>query len=172
MKQRRHYTHPVPVEKQNRVNKPFWKTDIDHIIMGNNVPGIRGETIGLVSRDESLGWVSFSGSKTKDANGVADGLGHHFGAELNKARSRGFTFYSDSAPEFEKVCKKLKLLHRPATPSDPESNSRHERFMGVFGDLIKTVLDFLTILLAALVASGRTSSIARGNSGMTSGNSS
>ena len=31
-------------------------------------------------------------------------------------------------------------MHRPATPNDPESNSRHERFMGVFGDLIKMVL--------------------------------
>ena len=79
-------------------------------------------------------------SRHKNANEVAEGLRHHFGAELNKARSRGFTIFSDSAPEFEKVWKKLKLLHRPATPNDPESNSRHERFMGVFGDLIKTVL--------------------------------
>ena len=92
VKQRRHYTHPVPIEKQNRVNKPFWKTDIDHIIMGDNVPGIHGETVGLVARDEDLGWVSFHGSKHKNANEVAEGLRHHFGAELNRARSRGLLF--------------------------------------------------------------------------------
>ena len=51
-----------------------------------------------------------------------------------------FTIYSDSAGKFRKVCKKLKVLHRPATPNSSEANARHERFMGVFGDLIRTVL--------------------------------
>ena len=140
VKQRRTYSKPVPIEKQNRVTKAFHKTDIDHIIMGNHTPGILGETVGLVARDEHLGWVSFSGDKNRDAPAVADGLRHHFGKELNKAQSRGFTIYSDSAGEFSKVCKKLKLLHRPATPNSEEANARHERFMGVFGDLIRTVL--------------------------------
>ena len=48
--------------------------------------------------------------------------------------------YSDSAPEFEKVCKKWHLLHRQATPNSEEANARHERFMGVFGDLVRTAL--------------------------------
>jgi hypothetical protein len=35
---------------------------------------LRGETVGLVARDEHLGWVSFSGDKNRDAPAVADGL--------------------------------------------------------------------------------------------------
>ena len=48
--------------------------------------------------------------------------------------------YSDSAAELRKAAKKLKLIHRAATPNSDEANARHERFMGVFGDLIRTVL--------------------------------
>ena len=75
--------------------------------MGKQTPGILGETVGLVGRDEHLGWVSFSANKSKGNQAIADGLRHHFGKELNRAQSRGFTIYSDSAPEFDKVCKKL-----------------------------------------------------------------
>ena len=46
----------------------------------------------------------------------------------------------DSAPEYKKACKKLKILHRAATPNSDEANARHERFMGIFGDLIRNVL--------------------------------
>ena len=59
VKQRRNYSKPVPIEKQNRVTKAFHKTDIDHIIMGNHTPGILGHTVGLVARDEHLGWLVF-----------------------------------------------------------------------------------------------------------------
>ena len=130
VKQRRNYSKPIPIERQNRATKAWQKTDLDHIIMGKQTPGILGETVGLVGRDEHLGWVSFSADENKDNNAIAEGLGHHFGKELDKAQSRGFTIYSDSAPEFEKVCKKLRLLHRPATPNSEEANARHERFMG------------------------------------------
>ena len=70
--------------------------------MGDNAPGILGETVGLVARDEYLGWVSFKGDKNRDSPAVGEGLRHHFGKELNRAQSRGFTIYSDSAPEFAK----------------------------------------------------------------------
>ena len=113
VKQRRNYSKPIPIERQNLVTKPFHKTDLDHIIMGKQTPGIHGETVGLVGRDEHLGWVSFSADKSKGNAAIAVGLRHHFGKELNKAQSRGFTIYSDSAPEYEKVCEKLRLLHRP-----------------------------------------------------------
>ncbi len=89
-------------------------------------------TVGLVARDERSGWASFSPDKNKDASAVADGLRHHFGSNIDKASSRGFMLYSDSAPEFSKVCKKLRLIHRAATPNSSEANARHERFMGVF----------------------------------------
>ena len=38
VKQRRTYSKPVPIEKQDRVTKAFHKTDIDRIIMGNHTP--------------------------------------------------------------------------------------------------------------------------------------
>ena len=94
----------------------------------------------MVARDEHLGWVSFNADENRDSPAVARGLTHHFGKGLNKAQSRGFTIYSGSALEFEKVCKKLRLLHRPATPNIEEANARHEGFIGVFGDLARTAL--------------------------------
>ena len=109
VKQRRNYSRPIPIERQNRVTKAWHKTDIDHIIMGDNSPGILGETVGLVARDEHLGWVSFKGDKNRDSPAVGEGLRRHFGKELNREQSRGCTIYSDSAPEFQKICKKLKL---------------------------------------------------------------
>ena len=118
----------------------FHKTDIDHIIMGNGSTGLFGECVGLVARDERSGFVSFSGAKTKSTNDVADGLRHHFGQNINSVKSNGFMVYSDAAPEFKRVCRKLGILHRPATPNSDEANARHERFMGVFGDIIRTVL--------------------------------
>ncbi len=115
VKQRRNYSKPIPIERQNLVTKPWHKTDLDHIIMGKQTPGVLGETVGLVGRDEFWGWVSFSADNSKGSNAIADGLRHHFGKEPNRAMSRGFTVYSDSAPEFKKVCKKVRLLHRTAT---------------------------------------------------------
>ena len=51
--------------------------------------------------------MSFSGDKNRNSPAVARGITHHFGKELNKAQSRGFTIYSDSAPEFEKYARNL-----------------------------------------------------------------
>ena len=48
--------------------------------------------------------------------------------------------FGDSAPEYKKACRKLKILHRAATPNSDDSNARHERFIGIFGDLIRNVL--------------------------------
>ena len=42
--------------------------------------------------------------------------------------------------EFKNVSRKLKILHRLATPHGDEANARHERFTGALGDLIRTVL--------------------------------
>ena len=140
VKQRRNYSKPLPENRQNLATKIHQKTDIDTIVMGNNIPGLNGERYGAVMRDESIGFVSFHGSKRRDTSSVGDALSHHFASELDKADSRGFMVYGDSAPEFKKICKKLRILYRPATPNSDESNSRHERFMGVFGDLIRNVL--------------------------------
>ena len=52
----------------------------------------------------------------------------------------GFLIYSDSAPEYTKICRELGIQHRRATPNSDEANGRHERFMGVFGDLVRIVL--------------------------------
>ena len=38
------------------------------------------------------------------------------------------------------VRSKIKILYKPATPNSDEGNARHERFVGVFGDIIRTVL--------------------------------
>ncbi len=54
--------------------------------------------------------------------------------------SCGFIIYSDSAPEFRKVCKWSKILDKLATPNSDEGNARCERLMGVLGDIIRTVL--------------------------------
>ena len=140
VKQRRNYSHPILEENKHLATKVFEKTDIDHIIIGNGVPGLLGETVGLVARDEAIGFVSVSPDTSKLTNAVAIGLRHHFGPALDKAQARGFMLYSDSAAEFQKVAKKLWLIHRAATPNSDEANARHERFMGVFGDLIRTVL--------------------------------
>ena len=139
-KQRRNYSKPVPENRRNLAEKPFQKTDIDAIIMGNNIPGIYGERVGHVIRDEHTGYVSFVASKQRDTPSTTDACLHHFAQEIDKAQSRGFLLYGDSAPEYKKVCKKIGILYRPATPNSDESNARHERFMGVFGDLIRNVL--------------------------------
>ena len=118
----------------------FKKTDIDAIIMGNNIPGVYNEKVGSVLRDENSGFVSFKGFQKRDTPSTIDACRHHFGQELDKVDSRGFMIYGDSAPEYKRVCKKLRILYRPATPNSDESNSRHERFMGVFGDLIRNCL--------------------------------
>ena len=39
-----------------------------------------------------------------------------------------------------RTCGKLGIQHRQATPNSDEANGRHERFMGVFGDLVRIVL--------------------------------
>mgnify|MGYP001263262069 FL=1 len=132
VKQRRNYSKPIPEEFKHTATKMFAKTDIDHIIMGNNVPGVFGETVCLVARDECSGFVTASPDKSKDTNSTCLGLIYQFGQELDKAQSRGFMIYSDSAPEYVKICKRLKIMHRPATPNSDEANARHERFMGVF----------------------------------------
>ena len=106
VEQRRNYSKPIAEEREHLATKMFEKTDLDHIIMGKNAPGIYGEVVGLVGRDEKCGWVSFSGDKNRDVPAVSEGLRHHFGNALDKAKSRGFTIYSDSAPSFRKVCKK------------------------------------------------------------------
>ena len=60
------------------VKKMFSKTDLDHFILGDNVPGLFGELVGLVARDELAGFVSFKASKSKDNKSIAEGLRHHF----------------------------------------------------------------------------------------------
>ena len=85
-------------------------------------------------------FVSFQASKNRDTNSAIEACQHHFAQELNKAKSSGFLMFGDSAPEYKKACRKLKILHRAATPNSDEANARHERFMGTFGDSIRNVL--------------------------------
>ena len=95
---------------------------------------------GEVLKDECTYFVSFHGSKNRDTNSAIEACQHHFAQELNNAKSSGFLMFGDSAPEYKKACKKLKILHRAATPNSDEANARHERFIGIFGDLIRSVL--------------------------------
>ena len=103
--------------------------------------GIHGETVNMVARDEHAGFVTSYPDKNKDHKSTAKGLRQHFGNQIDDVKScKGFLIYSDSAPEYKKICTKLGIQHRQATPNSDEANGRHERFMGFFGDLVRVVL--------------------------------
>ena len=42
VKQRRNYSHPIMEENKHLATKVFEKTDIDHMVIGNSVPGLLG----------------------------------------------------------------------------------------------------------------------------------
>ena len=77
-KQRRHSARPVPESFKHFVKKMFLKTDLDHFILGDHIPGLFGEQVGLVARDELSGFVPFKPDKNKDHKSIAEGLRHHF----------------------------------------------------------------------------------------------
>ena len=50
------------------------------------------------------------------------------------------TLYSDNAPEFKLLKRRLELPNRTSTPRRPNTNARQERRMGIFGDQVRTRL--------------------------------
>ena len=95
VKQRRNYSHPTQEENKHIATNIHENTDIDHNIIGNGVPGLYGETVGLVVRDEAVGFVFVSCDTSKLTGAVALGLQHLSGSALDKAQARGFMLYND-----------------------------------------------------------------------------
>lgn len=93
---------------------------MDDFILGDSVKGVSAETIALVARDEHSGFVSAIPDGSSDWVHSADGLGQHYGQIICDAR--GFLVYSDSAPAYQKMCRRLQILHRPATPTHDLDN--------------------------------------------------
>ena len=114
------------------------KTTFDNLVSGTKglSIGIGGQKYGLPIRDVGTNFCTFTSSSSKYVSEVTFGLREHFGKDIHLARE----LYSDSAPEYKRAAKLLRLPIRTSTPRRPTANCEQEAFMRVFGDGIRTNL--------------------------------
>ena len=88
----------------------------------------------LTIYDEGTNTIGFYPCKSRKASEVEAAFRKFCGADLDKVK----LLYSDNAPEFKKLAKKLKLAKRTSTPRRPKTNARMENKQLLIGNGIKT----------------------------------